>query len=651
MYRPSAFGHDKLWEPNIWNDLRQLYLDERGRSLDPSIYVGGIIDEAPGGSNIYESFIVQLDGLVTDKTIKHWKPLPYDWRLDYGDVFAAGTNIDGLRIEKMVDEVLALASSSPSGKATIIAHSLGGLVAKALIERLEDLDKAHLVDKLILVAVPQSGTPQAVAGLLHGDHSFGFPGNILITHELFRGLGEHAQSAFNLLPTPAYFARVAEPVAKFSASSTLPEIAKWRAMYGDSLDTPAELRDFLAGGDGRSKPVESDTDTPNVLSPNFLDKSATNASTQDAWLPLSTLKVTQIVGWGIETLKGVEYTERSATNCPTGLTGKCPHQVLDRRPQMITDGDKTVVSYSADKLGGESYYVDLQTFNLPRLNINRDHSDILEVPSVLALIHDMVKEVPIGDLDFIYTTKPVDENPSKRLAIHSPASIDIYDSEGRHTGLIPNPDPNSDLQLVEEQIPNSRYYHFGEGKYVSLPSEGTYRVVIKGTGEGTFTLELENGIAGNYSGRPIFSDIPVSPSTVATLNLDDNVLQLSLDQDGDGTFELVLDEGENVPGPEPGEPEEEVEEEEPVAEPAPVPAPTNTQQLVPSSPGGNGPIVGTFSVGGGKVLGAFTGPSVNIVQGDKAEVIRAKIIDLLKQVIVLLQEEVERLRLLNIKGN
>src|SRR3989344_3673591 len=551
LYKPNTFGIDKLWEPTVGSDdLRQLRLDEQGRSLDPGIYVGDIIDEAPEGfiaaGNIYKSFIAMMDSLVANDTINEWQALPYDWRFDYNDILTAGTNIGGTDIKKMRDEVLRLAESAQNGKVTIIAHSHGGLLAKALVKRLQDEGKQNLLHKLILIAVPQSGTPEAVAGLLHGDNSFGFPGNMVITRPLFRVLAEHAQSAFNLLPTNAYFTRVADPVVEFSTSSPLTQIVDWRVRYGDTINDNATLRSFLAGSDGRAKPSENDVESPNVLLLNFLDKFAINASFQDAWQAPQNLEVIQIAGWGLETLRGIEYSDREETVCNENLSVCAKQKVLDQRPLTTTDGDKTVISYSADQMATTTWYVDLDANNI-FTKINRDHADILEVNDVEPLLRTIIlsQDIELGDI--IYTQKPIDPKVKNRLSVHSPVSIDIYDSDGNHTGLIPKPDPNNALPYLEEDIPNSRYYEFGEGKYVSVPEEnGPYNMVIKGAGIGTFTLESEEGISGNYSGGPIFSDIPVSEQSVATLTVDENPPTLTLDIDGNGNIDVTLGEGEEI---------------------------------------------------------------------------------------------------------
>ncbi|MEK7615751.1 MAG: hypothetical protein AAB420_00915 [Patescibacteria group bacterium] len=525
LYRQDTFFENQLWDPNRHQDIQDLFLDESGQSIIPGIYTRDLVDTIDlSTANIYKSFINMMDGLVADDTIAEWKPLPYDWRFDLPDVV---TNAN------MITEIEQAAAASDTGKVTIISHSNGGLVAKELINQLEAQGKADLVDKLILVAVPQMGTPKAMEALLHGE-DVGFLKGLFVPRWITRGLAEHMQSAFNLLPTEDYFAKITDPVAEFDPNAT--STVDLRATFGDSITTADEMRDFLTGMDGRAKPADRDISSPNVLFPSFVARSVIRAEEQDTWVPPAGLEIIQIAGWGIETLRGIRYTDQWDYHCGMGLTDCFWRKVIDQRPLTTTDGDKTVISYSADKMGGERYYVNIKRHNdeLFGARINRDHGDILEVPEVLSSVTSLIKsdDVTLGSI--ILTTKPIDPVLKNRLSVHSPVSIDVYDLSGNHVGLLP-PKPDSDIQLLDEQIPNSQYYEFGEGKYISVPDGQTYNVVIKGTGLGEFDFELDDVV--------LYTNIPVNPHTIATITIGDTAPVLSLDVDGDGTIDANIPEG------------------------------------------------------------------------------------------------------------
>ena len=526
LYRQDTFFENQLWDPNRHQDTQDLYLDQNGVSIFPNIYTRDIVDTVDLSSqNIYKSFINMMDGLVADQTIKEWKPLPYDWRFDYDAVINSAD---------MLAEVERMATSSDTGQVTLIAHSNGGLIAKQLITRLEQIGKADLIDKLILVAVPQMGTPKAMEALLHGE-STSWLKSLFLPRWLTRGLAEHMQSAFNLLPTEAYFEKVTAPVVEFDpkAEST----ANLRSVYGNSITTAQEMRDFLKGIDGRTEPAERDTNSPNVLLSSFIGRSAIRASEQDAWISPADLEIIQIAGWGLETLKGIKYKDRINPVCNADFTRCENKKVIDQRPLTTTDGDKTVISYSADGMEEKRYYVDLRQYNkLGNFRINRDHGDILEVSEILPTISNLIRNQDITLNSIIKIVKPIDPVLKHRLSVHSPVSIDVYDSLGNHTGLKANPDPDSDIQLLEEQIPNSAYYEFGEGKYISVPEGETYNTIIKGIGLGEFDLELDDNV--------LYADIPVNSNTIATITISDTTIPvLALDVDGNGVVDANIPQG------------------------------------------------------------------------------------------------------------
>ncbi|MBM2817857.1 MAG: Parallel beta-helix repeat protein, partial [Parcubacteria group bacterium] len=212
-------------------------------------------------------------------------------------------------------------------------------------------------------------------------------------------------------------------------------------------------------------------------------------------------------------------------------------------PTFTSDGDETVFTPSATAVEGKTYYLDIEKYNRGG-NTNRSHRNIMEVISINKFIKDIITSNTIILPDYITSEKPESSSADNklRLSIHSPVSIDIYDNLGNHTGIIPNPNPDSDLELVEENIPNSYYMNFGEGKYVGFDSGSQNRVELNGTGVGTFTLKI-----GEYSGdieatSTTFIDIPVTSAMKGELNIQnlDTLPQLKIDVEGDGIFDFEV---------------------------------------------------------------------------------------------------------------
>src|SRR3989338_4128619 len=132
---------------------------------------------------------------------------PYDWRLDYETVVTNGRKLPNGHISYLIspeagrdpyiiETLKQLAATSKTGKVTIIGHSQGGLIAKALMQQIGEAETIALIDKVILVATPQLGTPKAVAGLLNGTQ-MGIIG--AVSDAKVRDLGQHTPSAFSLL--------------------------------------------------------------------------------------------------------------------------------------------------------------------------------------------------------------------------------------------------------------------------------------------------------------------------------------------------------------------------------------------------------------------------------------------------------------------
>lgn len=132
-----------------------------------------------------------------------------------------------------------------------------------------------------------------------------------------------------------------------------------------------------------------------------------------------------------------------------------------------------------------------------------------------------------------------------RLRMHSPVQMDVYDSAGNHTGPGENPADPGDFTVIEEEIPNSNYFTFGETTHIGLDTEDTYTTKLTGIGEGTFTLEVET-VEGNTTEKvETFAALPVLPGTLGEVKLNatdpanlNPVVTLDIDGNGtiDGTF-------------------------------------------------------------------------------------------------------------------
>lgn len=553
LYRPSQTCDPelaiecprvRLWEPPARSLLEYLYLLSDGQSLYTDIYVreGDIMDTVLG-QHFYASFVNQMDALKTDGSLVDWRAVAYDWRLSLDDIVNKGTQVgDRIYFHEDTDEpyiektLRALAASSPTGKVSIVAHSNGGLVAKRLMQRLADEGDQGLVDKIILVGVPQSGAPQAMAGLLYGygealpydgcsERAFtGWLCAFFSSRDIARTLAEHSPMAYHLLPSEAYFDQVrdgAHPVAKFNA---LQMYSEERARYGSAVDSAQELYDFLAALDGgRTKPEATDTASADVLDTGLLSYARSIHEETDAWVPPPGVAVYQIAGWGANTIAGVEFYEQRK------LLGGYKEMY---RPIFVEDGDGVVpvpsaLALSTDSPQVQNYWIDLN-------EVKEDgerrfvHGNILELDEVRILLRKLIMETPEDLPRYISSSQPESESKEKLVFyLHSPLSPVLKDLEGN----------------VLSESNGVEYGEFGEVKYLIAPSDD-YILTLNGYALGSFSLEIQSISSGEVTSSIAFADIPSTPETFAEILISEKLEDagdLRVDQEDDGSFEVQIE--------------------------------------------------------------------------------------------------------------
>lgn len=550
LYRPDySGGTDQLWEPNIENDVKDLFLTAEGKSIRNDVYTKDVLDEKNvlpvGQGNIYKSFIAQMDALKATSIITDWKAVPYDWRLSFDDMLDNGHELSGGRIyyagdlaatssPYIIQELRRLAKTSKTGKVTIVAHSNGGLVTKALTEKLGSEAQA-LIDKIVFVAVPQVGTPQAIGAILHG-YDQGLPFDFLpliLTLETARSLAENMPSAYNLLPSANYFTQVADPVVTFDDSDIL---AEFRARYGSTIHDGARLSDFITDTRRLASSSPSDLRYPSVGNAALLTRAEAAHATLDSWTPPQGVSLYEIAGWGEDTLVGIKYREGKKASCsnPWDIRTCSIKSAITYDPVEVIDGDGTVVVPSA--LYGTSaiskYWVNLKDYDSPT-RIERKHADILEIPELRMLMQNILTNATsTASLPFITnSTPPTDSTKRLRFLLHSPLDLSATDTLGNI------------VNAATSTIPGSHFKRYGEVQVLSVPEGTPLTLTLDGYAQGSFTLDMQE-IDGNntIAASSSFSGIPSTASTKAEVTFTDGTLQnaspLLLDYDGNGTTDL-----------------------------------------------------------------------------------------------------------------
>lgn len=541
---PSDGCGIKVWLPLADAMVPELFLDAEGKSRRNIFVREGELLGSAFNQHFYDSFTAMLDDSREKGTFGtgwDWKAGAYDWRLSLPDIIHNGVNHGShIYFSEPADEpylertLRSLASSSPTGKVTIIAHSNGGLVAKALMQSLGDTLSAELIDSVVFVGVPQSGAPRALGALLYGDAE-GIPGiprvpNFIMSAAHAREFGLNSPMAYHLLPSNRYMSALQpeHPVVKFEDDKLL---EKERAAYGQTIDTETELQSFALAKEGaRSMPAADDLNSANILRPSLFAYALDEHALLDPWEPPASIEIYELGGYGAGTISGIDLYQS---------THRDGSAAVSYRPLFTSDGDGTVPLISALMMNASShvhhFMLDLAGM---RGALSYSHANLLEAPDVQAAIESILQRSAV-----LPSTVHAMEMPASQIArkqfgffVHSPVSIAVTDGSGKTTSVGDSG--------TEEGIVGSTAGTFGEVKYVLIPSDDPpYTLALAGEGDGSFTLDLQELENDVVTASSTIADVPVTESTRAMLSLSAGLRDaspLSVDESGDGTAEFSI---------------------------------------------------------------------------------------------------------------
>ncbi len=509
---------DMLWEPNTNSDVDDLRMNENGISVNKSIYTKDIIDSAYGLKNIYENFILSMDALVATGTVKSWLPLPYDWRESVINIADTDT------LSKLYD----LASTSKTAKVTIIAHSNGGLVAKSIMKKLEEVGKSDIVDKIIFIAVPELGTPQALLAMLHGhEQSLGL--GVFLSEGTARSFSQNIPGAYGLLPSRRFFENNPITVISDLFSDT----------NGKIISSYESMKDFIINN-SFSKKSSTDTNIPLKLNSYIISLSDSIHNSLDMWKSASTTKTISIIGWGMPTSQSVKY--QTDAHCDAINRNSCDIEYV---PDFTDDGDGTVLTISDSDTTDSRLF-----FNLKRLKVDTykeiNHANIMESKELFFKIKDIITNTAsAGSVyeKYFSSVKPISDTKYLTLTIHSPVDAHVYDTEGRHTGPVID---NDGKVQYDGEIPESYYGVFGRVKIVRVPyNPNKYQISLNGNDSGVFSVDASISQSNKVLATTTFGEMPVTPLTTidfvvptSTEYFKTNTL-MNIDINSDGVVDIV----------------------------------------------------------------------------------------------------------------
>lgn len=530
----KSLVEDQRWTPilNASADISALAMDAQGKTVE-QIYTKSVI-KSEGGLDVYASLAGILDNLAATGTIASWRAFPYDWRYDVFDIVEDGTVLADEERVYPVEVLETLAEEAETGGVTIIAHSNGGLLAKALLDRLAEEGKEELVDKLVMIGSPQIGAPKAVMGMLHGYEQaialeFLNRKITIASAGLMRHSALNMPGAYSLLPSERLVGE--EDIVTFADDEV---VASYRSAYGDAIDSYQELEEFLLGTqDGRVQPGEEETELPAVLNTELLARAALNHEYFESWEAPEGIGVVSIVGVGAPTPEAFRYKEENRTTCVVGLA--CTTEpVLDYEVTMSYAGDGTVPSESAGYYG-DTYYLDLQSFNTEN-GLNKRHAEMSGLEPVTALVENLLAGTTTLPA-YISSNMPKFDTTGVRVSTHSPVTFVVTDSGGRRSGVVISDDGGEE---VLEEIPGSYVIETSESIYVGLPDGSAVEIALTGTGDGTFDLEVATTEDGEVADAVRYENVSVSSSTIAAAALSDTgaITAFAVDTDGDGSDDV-----------------------------------------------------------------------------------------------------------------
>lgn len=186
---PAADGgkSESVWPPTPYET--QFGYKRRDKLTDPRVRPTRIISSVLC-FQFYSGLLNQLDrmGFTEDGDQNRLITFPYDWRLDL------------FNVAEQLESVIAEAYSDGATKITLVAHSMGGLITRLVLE--DPTMKAKpwfaVIDQFIAIATPHLGAPLALARVLGLDSAMG------ISKADFAWIAsqEAYPSAYQLLPAP-----------------------------------------------------------------------------------------------------------------------------------------------------------------------------------------------------------------------------------------------------------------------------------------------------------------------------------------------------------------------------------------------------------------------------------------------------------------
>ncbi len=433
----------------------------------------------------------------------------YDWR--------KSINYNSERLSEFVQNVLSWTSSQ---QVNLICHSMGGLIAKKLINNLGS--NTNIIRKIIFVGTPHLGVPKALYVTLTGDLLFPF--TIYTTYQILR-FSRNFPSGYTLFPTESYF----DTSITNGYSNNVEGYSKTFRELNEPPMNYNSIKTFF-----KDVIVHPDIFNYYTFNDTLID-SAYNTHQDLENIDFGNIEVYNIVGYKKPTIGAVIYLNIYDVISKTFFLGNL-------------SGDGTVPLRSAELLNNSiniadsTYYI---TNQWTLLGGTADHTALPGNEAVLEIIGGLLSEPtykgPFNNPDIAQNYPLTYSVNVWQIIAGSPVEVHAYDYIGNHTG------PTSD-STWEENIPDSYFLissindpNSSKGIILNSNEPVIIKIISRDT-SASFNLHL-NEINNGYSNvEVIFDSVITMPNTVATCSLDvlNSALTLLVDYDGDGIIDTSI---------------------------------------------------------------------------------------------------------------
>ncbi|MDA1906035.1 hypothetical protein PDK24_09450 [Bacillus cereus] len=453
-------GDNKVWLPKSQKDLEFLRIENEVTPKEPIGIFNAIIKKF----NIYQRIIEKLNGWFPTNV----ETFGYDWRKDaMSNKMLLVNEIKDLYFKNQEEE-----------QVTIVAHSMGGMIAKLAIIELEEQGFHHMVDKLITIGTPWLGAPDALKFLVYGENGI-YRGTDTILKFMndskMKEIGRQYPSAYQLLPNKAYYDK--------NDGKYVRTLDKQEVSYEDII---SEVRTFFQGWDEETKTFKY----------------------VDVWeeyvQPIHTAML-KMLPEGIlhECIIGVEKPTLYGLSMESGVKRK-----EYKGEFTFKNGDGVVPLISA---------IPMDASNLNKYYVKGEHQYLCSNEGVIQLLDkllvDDTKPLP-GEVS---TTEPenLELRKGKLAIVKCPVDSTILDNEGAYVAGVFDPSKEVSDFVTQDKVD---YFTIGDSKFIFIEDDcdDDLNFDIKAYDEGITDVSFKV-FEENQTTELDFASIPMTSKSSARL--------------------------------------------------------------------------------------------------------------------------------------